>query len=281
MAERVLRDKRILITGAGSGLGKALALLFAKNGWRVAASDMKLDTAQQTLKEVQALGAKGLALALEVTSEDSFAAAVKQVEQAWGGVDVLVNNAGVGTSGTVADSPIEQWTWVLNINLLGCVRGARAVIPLMEQQQGGHIVNVASFAGIGNPPAMASYNVAKAGVISLSESLRFEMFPHGVGVSVVCPEFFKTNLIASSRAMAPPGTTVPSAQAERITQRLMDKATVTAEDVAAEIHRAVMDNRFLVIPHPEARKRYHLKRLAPELYFRQAQKATVKFLAKN
>ncbi|HUS24592.1 MAG TPA: SDR family oxidoreductase [Candidatus Binatia bacterium] len=275
-----LRDQRILVTGAGSGLGRALALTFARAGWRVAASDRDEAAARQTLAEVQALGATGLALALDVTSEESFAGAVRTVEQAWGGLDVLVNNAGVGTSGTVADSPLEQWRWVLDINLLGCVRGARAVIPLMRRQQAGHIVNVASFAGIANPPGMASYNVAKAGVVSLSETLRFELFPHGVGVSVVCPEFFKTNLLATSKALAPRGTDVSGAAAEKITQRLMEKATVTADDVARDIFEAVRDGTFLVIPHAEARKRHWLKRFAPEVYFRKAQKATEKFLAK-
>ena len=277
---RNLIDRRILITGAGSGLGKSLALLFARNGWKVAATDMQLATAQETLAEIKKLGAQGLADTLEVTSEASFAQVVARLEKEWGGVDVLINNAGVGTSGTVADSPLEQWQWVLNINLLGCVRGSRAVIPLMTRQQGGHIVNVASFAGIANPPAMASYNVAKAGVISLSESLRFEMDPHGIGVSVVCPEFFKTNLLKTSRDNAPPGTVVPSSMAEKITARLMEKATITADDVAADIYDAVINNRFLVIPHPDARKRYHLKRIAPELYFRKARKVTAKFLQK-
>ena len=90
----------------------------------------------------------------------------------------------------------------MNISVDGCLRGARAVIPLMKSQNGGHIVNVASFAGIANPPAMASYNVAKAAVISLSESLRFEMFPHDVGVSVVGPQFFYTNRLATCQAYA-------------------------------------------------------------------------------
>lgn len=278
--ERTLRGKRILITGAASGLGRALALRFARAGWKVAATDRDEAGARNTLGELQALGATGLAARLDVTSEDSFAAAMAQVEQAWGGLDVLVNNAGVGSSGTVADAPLAQWQWVLDINLLGCVRGSRAVIPLLAKQRGGHIVNVASFAGIGNPPGMASYNVAKAGVISLSESLRFELDSDGIGVTVVCPEFFKTNLLQTSKAAAPAGTTVSSGAAEKITARLMDKSSFTADDLAADIYNAVMDNTFLVIAPKQARQRYHLKRIAPEWYFRKAREATAKFLAK-
>lgn len=278
--ERSLHDKRILITGAGSGLGRALALRFARAGWKVAATDRDPASAKQTLEQVQALGANGMSAALDVTSEASFAAVVGTIESAWGGVDVLVNNAGVGSSGTVADAPLAQWQWVLDINLLGCVRGSRAVIPALTRQQGGHIVNIASFAGIANPPGMASYNVAKAGVISLSESLRFELDPHGVGVTVVCPEFFKTNLLQTSRAAAPPGTQVPSTMAEKITARLMEKSSFSADDLAADIYRAVMDNTFLVIAPKDARQRYHLKRIAPEWYFRKARQVTAKFLAK-
>lgn len=278
--ERKLAGKRILITGAGSGLGRALALRFARDGWQVAATDRDAASAAQTLAELQALGVRGLSAALDVTSEDSFASVIAAIDRDWGGLDILVNNAGVGSSGSVAEAPLAQWQWVLDINLLGCVRGARAAIPLLVRQQAGHIVNVASFAGIGNPPGMASYNVAKAGVISLSESLRFEMDPHGVGVTVVCPEFFKTNLLATSRAAAPPGTEVPSAVAEKITARMMEKSSFSADDLAAEIFQAVADNRFLVIAPSAARQRYHLKRIAPEWYFRKARDATAKFLAR-
>jgi len=281
VTERKLLGQRILVTGAGSGLGRAIALHFARRGWRVAVTDADSGTAERTLAEIAALGAQGVAARLDVTSEADFARTVAQLRADWGGLDVLVNNAGVATSGTVAESPLEQWQWVLNINLLGCVRGCRAVIPLLQEQRGGHIVNVASFAGIANPPALASYNVAKAAVISLSETLRFEMAPHGVGVSVACPSFFKTNLIQTSRAAAPGGSAAGAAQMEAITAHLMENATVSADDVAADIGDAVLRNRFLVLTHPDARQRYHLKRLAPELYFRLARKVTARFLERR
>jgi NAD(P)-dependent dehydrogenase (short-subunit alcohol dehydrogenase family) len=262
--------RRVLVTGAGSGLGRALSLEFAARRWQVACTDVDLAAAQQTLAAVQAHGGNGLAHALDVTSEAAFAEALHKVEADWGGLDVLINNAGVATAGTVADSPLDQWRWVLDINLLGCVRGARAVIPLMIEQGGGHIVNVASFAGIANPPALASYSAAKAAVISLSETLRFELHDQGIGVTVACPSFFKTNLLASGRSSAP--------QVQRLVARLMEKASVTAEDVARDIYLAVRRDRFLVISHADARQRARLKQLMPELYFRVARKATAAFL---
>ncbi|WP_420464979.1 SDR family NAD(P)-dependent oxidoreductase [Panacagrimonas sp.] len=275
-----LKDKRVLITGAGSGLGRACALEFAARGARVAASDNRLEAAEQTARTVAQRGPAGIALTLDVTSEDDFAAAVAAMQRAWGGVDVLVNNAGVATAGTVADSPIKQWQWVLDINLLGCVRGARAAIPAMQAQKSGHIVNIASFAGIANPPAVASYNAAKAAVISLSETLRFELYPD-IGVSVACPSFFKTDLLETSRSgQLSEAEQASSPQVVRIMDRLMAKASVTAEDVARDVVDSVQSGRFLVMSHPDARSRTRLKRLSPELYFRFAQKATAAFLRK-
>lgn len=276
---RNLIDRRAVITGAGSGLGKSLALLFAKNGWRVACTDLKGDSAAQTLREIEQAGGEGLAIAQDVGLDNSFDDVMTLVRQHWGGLDLLINNAGVATAGTVADSPLSQWRFAININLMGCVRGARAAAPLLTEQGGGHIVNIASFAGIANPPAMASYNATKAAVISLSESLRFEMAPHGVGVSVACPSFFKTNLMETSNAQNRESSAAP--QMQKIVGLLMDRATVTAEDVAADIYDAVLKDRFLVITHPDARQRYHLKRIAPEMYFKMARKATEKFLQKS
>jgi len=275
------QTKRVFITGAGSGLGKAVALRFAREGWQVAATDVDLAAATQTLAEVVAAGGSGFADVCNVTSEESFAAIAARLKREWNGVDVLVNNAGVATKGTVAESSIEQWQWVLNINLLGCVRGARAIVPLLTEQGSGHVVNIASFAGIANPPAMASYNAAKAAVISLSETLRHEMEPHGVGVSAVCPSFFKTNLIATSRQSSPEQGDEPAPQMDRIVQRLMDKSAVTADSVAGDIFDAVRDKRFLVLVNADDKRQVLLKRVSPEFYFRMVQKATAKFMRRS
>ena len=277
---RTLQQSRVLITGAGSGLGRACALAFGARGARIAVTDMRADAALETLELLESQGVTAISQVLDVTSEDSFTSAVAAVNAAWGGVDVLVNNAGVATAGTVEESPIKQWDWVLNINVLGCVRGARAVIPTMKSQGGGHIVNVASFAGIANPPAMASYNAAKAAVISLSETLRFELHPT-IGVSVACPSFFKTDLVNTSRVGLAEGEQQTAPQMMKIVERMMEKASVTAEDVAGDIVDAAMSGRFLVMPHADARSLWRLKRLSPELYFRKAQKATAGFLTKR
>lgn len=275
-----LHNARALVTGAGSGLGRACAIALSRRGARVVATDLRAEAAEETAKLLRSRGGDAIARSLDVTSEESFQDAVKDVEAAWGGVDVLINNAGVATAGTVEDSPIKQWQWVLDINLLGCVRGSRAVIPGMKTRGRGYIVNVASFAGIANPPAMASYNAAKAAVISLSETLRFELFPT-VGVSVACPSFFKTDLVNTSRGKLTEAEQASAPQMMRIVERMMDRAVVTADKVAEDIVDAIATSQFLVMPHADARALARLKRLSPEMYFRKAQKATAGFLVRR
>ncbi|MDE2150062.1 MAG: SDR family NAD(P)-dependent oxidoreductase [Gammaproteobacteria bacterium] len=268
-----------LITGAGSGLGRALAHAFAASGYRVACTDRDGAAVQRTLSELPTAG--GFAAVLDVTQEADFQRVTEDLRRRYGGVDVLINNAGVATAGTVIDAPVEQWRWVLDINLLGCVRGCRAVAPLMVEAGRGHIVNISSFAGIANPPAMASYNAAKAAVISLSETLRFELAPHGVGVSVACPSFFKTNLLVTSQRDAPGDVGNAAPQMTHIVERLMETASLSAADIAAAVLKAVRERHFLVLPQAEDRRRALIKRLSPELYFGIARKATERFLSRR
>ncbi|MBT8143744.1 MAG: SDR family NAD(P)-dependent oxidoreductase, partial [Gammaproteobacteria bacterium] len=168
---------------------------------------------------------------------------------------------------------LDDWDWTLDINLHGVIRGCHLLAPLLVRQRDGHIVNIASFAGIAHAPAMAAYNTAKAGVIGLSESLRAEMLPHGVGVSVACPSFFRTNLLDSFRT--------PDPRLQQFAERMFQNASVTAEDVADDIFRAVHSNRFMVITHSEARWLYRFKRWAPKLFFRLVAKRAAGFASKK
>lgn len=272
---------RVVITGAGSGLGRALALAYAARGAAIAVTDRDADSAEATLAAVKVAGGEGFSATVDVAQAADFVVLADMVHSRWQGLDILINNAGVATAGTVQQATLKQWHWVLDINLLGCVRGIQALAPMMTAAGGGHIVNIASFAGIANPPAMASYNAAKAAVISLSETLRFEMAPHGVGVTVACPSFFQTRLIETSAAQAQVDDTAATdaaPQMQAIVSRLMDKASVSAETVATDILRAVDRGRFLVISHPDARRLQWLKRFSPALYYRAARKSTEGFL---
>jgi NAD(P)-dependent dehydrogenase (short-subunit alcohol dehydrogenase family) len=260
MENAVEWTKTVAITGAGSGLGAAMAEVFAGQGWRVAVTDIDGARARETLQHIEVRGGTGFALAQDATSEEDWAALESQVQARWGGLEVLINNAGVATAGTVVDTPPEDWDWVLGIDLLGVVRGCRRFGALMQRQGGGHLVNISSFAGLAGAPGVSSYGVAKAGVVALSEALRIELGNAGVGVSVVCPAFVETRLTETMRA------TEPGTQ-DRV-RRWMSRSGVTAEDVARATFEAVHANRFWVLTHKETRWLWRLKRWAPETYYR-------------
>ena len=148
-------QKRIVITGAGSGLGRALALRFARDSWRVGIADIKLDGAEETLKLVRAAGGDGFVQHCDIALEADFATLAERVQKEWQRLDLLINNAGDASSGSVEATPLKDWEWMLNINLLGVVRGCRAFVPMLLKQRNGHIVNIASFAAIASAPGMA------------------------------------------------------------------------------------------------------------------------------
>ncbi len=257
MAER-FPQKRIFITGAGSGLGLAIAQRYASAGWRVAVTDIDAERASAGLEAVRANGGDGFAAVCDVRSVDQLHDVATRLRTDWGGVDIVVNNAGVACAGSVADFPLEDWDWVLDINLMGVVRGCHVFGPLLQRQGAGHIVNIASLAGIALAPAMAGYNVAKIGVIGLSESMRAELAGTGVGVSVVCPSFFRTNLMESMRS--------PDQRLQHIAEKLVNESSARAADVADYVYRHVRKQRFMILPHADARWFYRLKRFSPRLF---------------
>lgn len=272
-----MQPQRIIITGGGSGLGRATARCFADRGSQVLVADLDPGAAQATADLIVSSGGTALACGCDVRREESLQALADIAQRHWDGFDVWINNAGVAHAGDVADTALAHWQWIVDINLLGCVRGARVAIPVLQRQGSGHIVNVASFAGIANPPGMAAYNATKAAVISLSETLRLELGHRGIGVSVACPSFFKTRLLDTSEALAPNGGEPADTPMREVTQKLMERAEVTAEDVAQDIFDAVRRKRFMVMTHADARTRWRIKRFFPELYFRMARRLTAKF----
>ena len=257
-----MNQKRVLITGAGSGLGRALAFCFAENGWRVACADIRLEKAQDTVRLITGFGVGAMALKVDVGDDASVDGMRDKILAAWDGVDVVVNNAGVASAGSVAQTSLEDWRWTLNINLMGVVRGCRAFLPTLLEQGAGHIVNIASFAGIANAPRMAAYSASKSGVISLSECLRGELAVSGsaVRVSVVCPAFFQTNLMENSRA--------PEAD-KAVAKKLMASSGDSAESVAHRIYAGMQRGDFLILPTKAETMRWRIKRWLPEVFFKK------------
>lgn len=253
-----MSTRRVLITGAGSGLGQAMARRYAARGDRVAVVDRDFERAQQTLSELPGQG--HLALPADVADDASMAALRQRIEAEWGGVDVLYNNAGIASGGPLASSSMEEWNRVLQINLLGVVRGCLAFLPGMLARAQGQIVNTASFAGLAGAPNMMSYGVSKAAVVALSEQLRAEAEPQGVRVSVICPAFFQTNLLQSFEG---------DARVRGFAEKMMRHAVDSLDGVADAVFAAAERGEFLILPTRREPWRWRFKRWFPTLYYRQ------------
>ncbi|HNQ86760.1 MAG TPA: SDR family NAD(P)-dependent oxidoreductase [Deltaproteobacteria bacterium] len=251
--------KTAVVTGAASGLGRDIAIALGRKGSRVLVADLDMKEAAITSTMVEQAGGAGEVYRCDVTRVEEVQAMADHVFAAWGGLDLLVNNAGVAAAGVVGNMPIEDWHWLMNINLWGMVYGCHAFIPRMKQSQRGHIINVASLAGIVSLPEMACYNVSKAAVISLSETLRGELAPFGIGVSVVCPSFFNTNLLRDMRYCDEFQCTFAHAA--------FDNARMTSEDVAGLVLKAWEKNRLYVLPQASAKMQWFFKRLSPANYY--------------
>ena len=259
-------NKSIAITGAGSGFGAALARQYASRGWHVAVTDIDEQRALKTLSEIENSDGDSFAMRLDITNAAQWQQLHDRVLQQWGGLGVLVNNAGVAAAGNIEETSMEDWAWVLDIDLMGVVRGCHQFAALMKKQKAGHIVNVSSFAGLAGLPFISAYGVAKAAVVALSEGLRAEMHPHGVGVTVACPAFVKTGLLDSFRS--------PGADMKARVTKWMETSGVSAEQVAGQIMSAVDKNKFLLLTHPRTRIAWRYKRWFPERYYRMVAKRT-------
>ena len=259
------QQRRVLITGAGSGLGRALAIRYARSGARVACVDLSVQRSEAT--RVTLAGSGHLALAANVGSDEAMEQLQENVLREWGGLDVLINNAGIASGGALVETTMAEWRQVLEIDLLSVVRGCRLFLPGMLAAGRGQIVSTASFAGLAGAPGVMSYGVAKAGVIALSEQLRAEVGHKGIRVSVICPSFFRTNLCDNA---------IGSLAVKGMAVRLMDSAPDTVDSVADKVFADAEAGRFMIIPTKREPLRWLLKRWFPELYFRLLLKMTSK-----
>ena len=249
---------RMMITGAGSGLGREIALRWAREGWRLALCDVNEPGLVETLKLVREAGGEGFTMRCDVRDYSQLTAVAQACEERFGGLDVLVNNAGVAAGGFFADLSLEDWDWQLSINLMGVIKGCKAFLPLLRASQG-KIINIASMAAIMQGPAMSNYNVAKAGVLALSESLLIELKSEKVSVHVVCPSFFQTNLLDSFRG--------PTPEMKQQVGKLLESSPITAADIANHIHEEVAKGEFLILPHEQGRMAWEIKRKNPQAVY--------------
>jgi NAD(P)-dependent dehydrogenase (short-subunit alcohol dehydrogenase family) len=246
-------SRRALVTGGASGLGRAPHELLVARGDTVLVVDLA-DERPDTVPEGAAYRR------LDVRSQQDWDAALAQVRDTWGGLDLLVNNAGIATGGRIDVEAISDWERVVDINLLGVARGCHTFTPLLKGQRSGHIVNVASLAGLVHGPGMASYNATKAGVVAISETLSFELGPWGIDVSVVCPAFFRTNLHQSFAGK--------DAAMQEAGVRLITEAKVDARHIAAIVLEGIDARKKIILTERLGRQAYFLKRFARPIYDR-------------
>jgi NAD(P)-dependent dehydrogenase (short-subunit alcohol dehydrogenase family) len=258
MGARVI-EKTAVITGAASGIGRAYAVAWAKRGFKIGIVDIDMEGAKQTLEMVEKAGSSGEVFSCNVRKLEEVQKTADHFFEKWGKVGLLVNNAGVADVGMVGDVPIEDWERQIETNLWGYIYGCHTFIPRMKKQGGGHIVNTASSAGMITLRSMGPYNVAKAGVIALTETLKPELAPFNIGVTVVCPSFLRTKLLDTS--------THTENWIMEVADISMEGAKVTSDSLAEVTARAVERNKLYVFPQPFAKLTWINKRMAPGFFY--------------
>ncbi|MFZ5568492.1 MAG: SDR family oxidoreductase [Pseudomonadota bacterium] len=258
------KGKTAVLTGAGSGFGLEVARIGARLGMNLVLADVQQDALDRAAAELKAAGAEVLAQQLDVSDAAQMEHLAQRVRERFGAPHLVFNNAGVGSGGLVWESTVQDWRWVLGVNLWGVIHGVRLFTPMMLEaaQQDpawrGHIVNTASMAGLLNPPNMGVYNVSKHAVVSLSETLYqdLSLVTEQVGASVLCPYFVPTGIQHSERNRPGELAAARPTRSQLIGQAMTDKAVssgkVTAAQVAQLVFDAVAAGQFYIYSHPKA-----------------------------
>jgi NAD(P)-dependent dehydrogenase (short-subunit alcohol dehydrogenase family) len=259
--EQRFPNKRVLITGTTSGLGKALAIEFGTRGWKVAVTGIDPAGVKATADAVRAAGGEPLEMILDVTKPEDFDAAAKRITSTWQGLDVLVNNAGVADGGRMEGGlTLENWRLLMDVNVWSVIYGCRSFIPVLKQGGKGHILNVASGAGLLCLPEMANYNATKAAVVAISETLKTELIVDNIDVTVSCPTAFQSNIANNERVRQ-----CTSVAAKGIMEEIR-KSKVTAESVARYTIRSMEAGKLYSLPQADARLMWAISRWMPEAY---------------
>lgn len=251
--------KRAFITGAASGLGLAIAKHLAVNGWKLLIADIHGERLALAEKGLKALGADTRSISIDVSNYSELENAADLALQTWGGIDMVFNNAGIASAGKMEEISLDDWKRLIDVDLWSVIYGCKVFIPILKKQGGGYIVNTASSAGTLAGAEMANYNVAKAGVVSLSETLKVELSGNNIGVTVICPTIFKTGLgesLKSNKGMQ-----------GKLMQQL-EQSTVTSEDIVADVMATIEKNKLYVMTQADANWAWRFKRFFPETYLK-------------
>lgn len=253
---RELSGKVAVVTGAASGIGRAMATRFAAEGMRVVLSDIEDPALEATTEELRAAGADVLAVVTDTSIRASVDELAERTIDHFGAVHLVCNNAGVGSRGLkLVDVPVRDFEWVLGVNLWGVMHGIWAFVPHLRAQNEGHVVNTASISGLSHRPRMGPYNASKAAVIAISETLQFELEDEGseVGVSVVCPGWVRTNISQAVRNLPEqyhyeltPEQAAEMAEYKAHRRRVVSGGAIEPEELAEQVRDAVLTKRFYV-----------------------------------
>jgi NAD(P)-dependent dehydrogenase (short-subunit alcohol dehydrogenase family) len=249
-----LKGKVAVVTGAASGLGRAMALAFADEGMHVALCDVA--DVSDTFAQVEAKGVSAVALRVDVSRQEDVERFAQLVDRDLGGADLVCNNAGVSPLAAAWEGSLGDWQWIVGVNLWGVIHGVRSFVPRLMARGSGHVVNTASVAGLISPPGSAAYNVTKHAVVAYSETLHHDLRERGsaVGVSVLCPAYVPTGIADSERNR--PANVEPSVKTketlarEQMLKKAVTSGRLSADDVARAVVQAVKDERFYVLTHP-------------------------------
>jgi NAD(P)-dependent dehydrogenase (short-subunit alcohol dehydrogenase family) len=257
-----LTGRTVLVTGAGSGIGRETALLAARRGANLVICDVDAAGLSEVERSARGQGRGVLARKVDVADRDQMREFADAVHAEAGPVDLLVNNAGVGLAARFLDTEPEDWDWIISINVMGVVHGCHFFVPpMVARGAGGHVANVSSMAGYHASPALAAYSATKFAVLGLSEALREELRPHGIGVTAICPGVINTPITRSARARG-------AADDPKIRERMVslyERRNYGPDRVALNILKAVERNRSVAPIAPEAWVAYAIKRVSPRL----------------
>jgi NAD(P)-dependent dehydrogenase (short-subunit alcohol dehydrogenase family) len=251
-----LPGKVAVITGAASGIGKAVAGRAAAEGMRVVVADIEEGPLKEVADELTTVGAECVSVVADVSDAASVRALRDRALDRFGAVHLVHNNAGVGLGGPIWEVSEEDWRWILGVNLLGVVHGIATFVPVLIEQGIGHVVNTASIAGLTTSPFLGPYNATKQAVVAISETLFKDLEAtgaSGVGVSVLCPGFVQTRIAESDRnrpAWAPDREIGGAAELRAAVQSLVNGG-ISPEVVADNVFDAVRTNTFYILTHPE------------------------------